>query len=101
MKARILKVESFGPKFEVKSEKTEGGVLSKRNLVLSELGKFDDKFMATALGDNAELEFKEGEICVVSMRFSCRDYNGQTFQDITINEIYKLNVEQPKEVKTF
>ena len=101
MKTRILKVDTCGQKFEVKSEKSEGGVLSKRNLVLSELGKFEDKFMATALGDNAELEFKEGDIVAVSMRFSCRDYNGQTFQDITINEIYKLNVEQPKEVKTF
>ena len=101
MKTRILKIDTCGQKFEVRSEKTEGGVLSKRNLVLSELGKFEDKFMATALGDNAELEFKEGDIVAVSMRFSCRDYNGQTFQDITINEIYQLNVEQPKEVKTF
>jgi hypothetical protein len=101
METKILKVVKSGELFTVKSEKTEGGVLSKRNLVLSELGKFEDKFMATALGDNAELELKEGDIVAVSMRFSCRDYNGQTFQDITINEIYKLNVEQPKEVKTF
>ena len=76
-------------------------MLSKRNLVLGELGKFEDKFVVTALGGNAELAFKEGDIVAVSMRFSCRDYNGQTFQDITVNEIYKLSVEQPEEVKTF
>ena len=101
MKTRIFKVVSCGQKFDVKSEKSEAGVLSKRSIVLGELGKFEDRFLATALGENAELEFKEGDIVAASLRFTCRDYNNQQFQDITINEIYKLNVERPEEVKTF
>ena len=38
MEARILRVVKCGECFTVKSEKSEGGVLNKRVLVLQELG---------------------------------------------------------------
>ena len=102
MQTKILKVTKCGEMFSVKSEKSETGVLNKRNLVLKELGgKFENEYAVSVLGNAASLVFAEGDLVAVTLRFQTREYNGQTFQDITVNEIYKLSVEQPEEVKTF
>lgn len=81
-----------GELFSVKSEKAEGGSLNKRNLVLQELGgKFESQYVVSALGPMASMEFNDGEVVAVTLRFQCREYNGQMFQDITVTDIVRIN----------
>jgi hypothetical protein len=87
----ILKVVKCGEMFSVKSEKTESGQLNKRNLVLKELGgKYANEYYVSVLGNAASLQFYENDLVAVSLRFQVREYNDQTFQDITVNEITKI-----------
>lgn len=91
METKILKVVKCGEMFSVKSEKSETGVLNKRNLVLKELGgRYENEFAAAVLGNAASLQFYEGDLVVVTLRFQTREYNGQVFQDITVTDIYKI-----------
>jgi hypothetical protein len=92
METKILKVVKSGELFSVKSEKFENGLLNKRNLVLKELGgKFENEYAVSVLGNAASLVFNEGDLVAVTLRFQTREYNGQTFQDITATDIYPLN----------
>ena len=92
MQTKILKVVKCGEMFSVKSEKTEGGQLNKRNLVLKELGgKYAHEYYVSVLGNAASLQFYENDLVAVNLRFQVREYNDQTFQDITVNEIVKFN----------
>ena len=87
----FFRITKCGDLFSVKSEKAEGGSLAKRILVLQELGsKHADSLAVSLLGGLAQLEFKEGDVVAASLRFQTRDYNGQTLQDITANDIVKL-----------
>jgi len=91
MQTKILKVIKSGEMFSVKSEKSETGVLNKRNLMLKELGgKFENEYAVSVLGNAASLVFAEGDLVVVTLRFQTREYNGQVFQDITVTDIYPL-----------
>ena len=90
MEAKILRVLKCGECFTVKSEKSEGGVLNKRTLVLQELGgKFEPTYTVAALGNLATLQFNEGDIVIATLRFQCREFNGQTFMDVVATEIIK------------
>jgi FMN-dependent NADH-azoreductase len=90
MEARILRVAKCGECFTVKSEKTEGGVLNKRVLVLQELGgKYEPTYVATALGNLATLQYNVGDIVIVTLKFQAREYNGQMFMDVVATEIVK------------
>ena len=92
MQTKILKVVKCGEMFSVKSEKSEGGQLNKRNLVLKELGgKYANEYLVSVLGNTASLKFYENDLVAVNLRFQVREYNDQTFQDITVNEIVKFN----------
>ena len=95
MESRILKVTKFGEMFSVKSEKSETGQLSKRNLVLKELGgsKYENDYAVSVLGEEATKELKEGDVVIATLRFQAREYNGQVFQDITASEIVKIAVD--------
>ena len=76
----------------MKSEKSETGVLNKRNLVLKELGgKFENEYTVSVLGNAASLVFYENDLVVVTLRFQTREFNGQTFQDIVATDIVKIN----------
>ena len=78
--------------FAVPSQKAEGGQISKCNIVLQELGgKFENSYVATILGEQANMRFAKDELVVASLRFSTREYNGQVYQDIVVNEIIKIN----------
>lgn len=69
MQTMLLKVLKCGELFSVKSEKSEGGQLSKRSLVLQELGgKYENCYAVSALGAQAEVELKEGDLVFVTMR---------------------------------
>lgn len=91
MKTMILRVKKCGTMTTVQSEKTEGGVLNKRTLVLQELGgKYANAYVVTALGNLATIEFAENTLVACDMRFQVRMYNGQAFMDVIANEIVKL-----------
>ena len=91
METKILKVTKCGDMFSVKSEKSDTGQLNKRNLVLKELGgKFENEYVVSVLGNAASLQFYEGDLVAVTLRFQTREYNGQVFQDITVTEINPL-----------
>ena len=86
MKEQILRVVKCGECFTVKSEKSEGGVLNKRTLVLQELGgKYEPTYVVSALGSQATLEF----LVIATLRFSSREYNGQMFMDVVATELIK------------
>ena len=90
MKEQILRVVKCGECFTVKSEKSEGGMLNKRTLVLQELGgKFEPTYVVSALGNLATLQFNEGDIVIATLRFQSREFNGQTFMDVVATEIIK------------
>jgi hypothetical protein len=75
----------------VPSQKAEGGQISKCNIVLQELGgKFENSYVATILGEQANIRFELDDLVVASLRFSTREYNGQTYQDIVVSEIIKI-----------
>lgn len=77
--------------FSVKSEKSESGLLNKRNLLLKELGgKFEDEYAVSVLGIAASQEWQKGDLVAATLRFQTREYNGQVFQDITVTDIVKL-----------
>ena len=87
----ILRVVSSGEMISVKSEKSENGVLNKRNLVLQELGgKYENSYVVTALGNLASLVFQEGDLIIATLRFQTREYNGQVFMDVTATELRKM-----------
>ena len=90
MEARILRVVKCGECFAMKSEKSEGGVLNKRVLVLQELGgKYEPTYVATVLGNLATLLYSEGDIVIATLKFQAREYNGQMFMDVVATEIVK------------
>ena len=86
----ILRVVKCGEMISVKSEKSENGILNKRQLVLQELGgKYEPTYVVTALGNLATLEFSEGDIVIATLRFQTREFNGQIYMDIVATEIIK------------
>ena len=90
MTERILRVVKCGERFSVKSEKSEGGSLDKRNLVLQELGgKYEPSYVVSALGNLASLELNEGDLVIATLKFQHREYNGQTFMDVVATELIK------------
>ena len=91
MQTKILKVVKCGEMISVKSEKSEGGQLNKRNIVLKELGgKYEDEYAASLLGNAASLQFYENDLVTVTLRFSTHEHQGSVYQDITVSEIVKL-----------
>lgn len=88
----IFKVMAQSETYDVPSQKAEGGQIRKCNVVLKELGgKFENSYVATVFGEQANICFAQDDLVVASLRFSTREYNGQTYQDIVIDEIFKIN----------
>ena len=88
----ILRVKKCGAMTTVQSEKSENGVLNKRQLVLQELGdKWANCYVVTVFGNLATIEFAENSIVACSMRFQTREHNGQTYMDVVANDIVRLN----------
>ena len=88
---QIFKVVAQSETFSVPSQKAEGGQISKCNVVLQELGgKFENSYVATILGEQARTRFELNDLVVAALRFSTREYNGQVYQDIVVNEIIKI-----------
>lgn len=88
----FFRVQSQGETFLVQSQKAEGGQMNMCNIVLQELGgKYENSYVATMFGEHAKMRFAKDELVAASLRFSTREYNGQVYQDIVVNEIVKLN----------
>ena len=88
----IFKVTAQSETFAVQSQKAEGGQLMKCNVVLQELGgKYENSYVASILGEQANTRFAKNDLVVAHLRFSTREYNGQVYQDIMVNEIIKIN----------
>ena len=87
----FYRVTAQSETFAVPSQKAEGGQISKCNIVLQELGgKYANSYVATVLGEQARVRFDKDDLVAASLRFSTREYNGQVYQDIVVNEIVKL-----------
>ena len=90
MQTMILRLVKCGECFTVKSEKSEGGVLNKRTLVLQELGgKYEPTYVVSVLGNLATIQFSEGDLVIATLKFQVREYNGQVFMDVVATELIK------------
>ena len=88
----IYRVKAQSEPYFVQSQKAEGGQVSMCNVVLQELGgKFENQYVATILGEQAKMRFEFNDLVVAALRFSTREYNGQTYQDIVVSEIVRIN----------
>ena len=89
---KIFKVVAQSDTFAVPSQKAEGGQVNKCNFILQDVGgKYENSYVAAVLGEQANIRFMRDDLVVASLRFSTREYNGQTYQDIVVTEIIKIN----------
>lgn len=66
---------------------TQNGATQKSTIVLQEVGgKYENSFVASLIG--GQIKVCPGDIVWAALRFSAREYNGSTYQDITIQEIF-------------
>lgn len=87
----LMKVVMQGETFLVDSQKSESGKLAKCNIVLQEFGgKYENQFAAVMLGNTAQCRFQPHQLVAVKLRFQTREYNGQVYQDITVQDIQKV-----------
>ena len=87
----IFKVMAQSETFAVPSQKAEGGQVNKCNIILQDIGgKYENSYVAAVLGEQANIRFMRDDLVVASLRFSTREYNGQTYQDIVVTEIIKI-----------
>ena len=92
METKILKVVRQGEAFSVQSSKQENGQIQKCNIVLKELGgKFENEYVCAMLGNLAACRFYEGNVVVATLRVSTHEYQGQTFQEILVTDMVKVN----------
>ena len=88
---QIFKVVAQSETFAVPSQKAEGGQVNKCNIILQDVGgKYENSYVAAVLGEQANIRFMKDDLVVASLRFSTREYNGQTYQDIVVTEIIKI-----------
>lgn len=65
---------------------TQNGTTQKSTIVLQEFGgKYENSYVASLIGN--QVKFYAGETVWASLRFSAREYNGSSYQDISIQEI--------------
>ncbi len=88
----LFRVVAQGETISVPSQKAENGQVAKCHITLQVFGgKYEDTFVATMLGSLAMCRFYKDDLVVAALRFSTREYNGQVFQDIVVNDIIKSN----------
>ena len=92
MRTEIFRVVSQTDVTYVPSQKTEGGQLAKSVIRLQEFGgKFGNEYVAALFGNLASCVFNEGDVVVASLRFQVREVNGNSYQDVVVNDIIKIN----------
>ena len=91
-KTLIVKVDSQGDVSYVPSRKVEGGQTAKCTIRLRELGGSNaNEYVCTTFGNLALCVFHEGDVVAASLRFRAHESSGNFYQDVTINEMVKLN----------
>jgi len=71
--------------------KLDGTITQKSSILLQELGsQYEDTYSCTLLGNGATLKFYPGDIVLASLRFTAHQYQDQFYQDILVQEIFKL-----------
>lgn len=69
---------------------TQNGQMQKSTIVLQEIGgKYEDSYVASLLGN--QVKFYPGDYVWAALRFSAREYNGSSYQDITIQDIVSFS----------
>ena len=93
MQTKILKVVRQGDAFSVQSKNSETGTIQKCNIVLREMGgsKYENEYACTMLGNMATCRFYEGDVVIATLRFATHEYQGQTFQEIMLTDVVKVN----------
>jgi hypothetical protein len=93
MRTNIFRVVSQGVVTYVPSTKEENGQLAKCVIKLREFGgsKFGDEYACTLFGNLAQCRFAEGDVVAASLRFQVHEVNGNCYQEIVCNDIFKLN----------
>jgi hypothetical protein len=87
----IFKVVSCSDVFTLQKNSENGGHFKKRTLVLQELGgQYEDKFVCSCLGNNAECAFYENDLVYAAIRFTTSNHEGKTYQDVLATEIIKI-----------
>lgn len=87
---QFFKVISQGEPFTV--TKQDGGQLNKCQIVLQEfVGKYEDSYVCTLLGNSALCKFYPGDLVLASLRFQHNEYQGKFYQDITVQEIISFS----------
>lgn len=88
---QIFKVVSQSEVITVPSTRNESGQTHKSNIVLREVdGKHANTYVATLFGKDALCKFCAGELVLAALYFSVHEYNGQSYQDVVVDEIVKL-----------
>ena len=88
---QIMKVVQQGQVLTVPSQKAEGGQTQLCTIVLQELGgRYEDEYVAHMFGNMAQCLFQPGDVVAVALRFAKREYGGQWYQDVVVNEIVKV-----------
>lgn len=88
---QVYKVLSQGEVISVPSQKSETGHTYKSNIVLQEIGgKYANTYVAAMLGNTAQCKFYSGEVVAAALHFSVHEHNGQTYQDVVVDDIIKL-----------
>jgi hypothetical protein len=89
---KIFRVVSQGEAFTIPSQKTESGHTYKSNIVLQEIGdrKHANTYVAALLGNSATCKFYSGDLVAAVLKFSVHEHNGQTYQDVTVDDIITL-----------
>ena len=88
----LFRVIHQGEPQQVPSQKAEGGQVSKCQIVLQELGgKYENMYVCTLFGNSATCKWYAGDLVFASLRFQASEYNGQWYQDITVNDILTAN----------
>ena len=95
METRILRVEAQTEPTQV--TKKDGTQIAKCYVRLKELGSdYSDEYQAAVLGNLATVKLEKGELVVASLRFQTHEANGAVYQDVTAQDLQRLN-----EVKAF
>ena len=88
----FYRIVSCGDVQQVPSQKAEGGLLSKRAVVMQEIGgKGANQYVVTLLGESAARPLAPGDWVAGRLRFKTHEHNGQVYQDIECYELVKLN----------
>ena len=71
-----------------KVQKQDGTTIAKCSIILQEIGgQFENTFACTLLGNAAECKYFPNDYVWASLRFSTREYQNQSYQDILVQDI--------------